>query len=217
MRCKSGEVHSVNIIILAKGKSTRIRKGKAFLRVGKERILDDILGKLKGIKASDEEIILVTNFPSLYKSYQVKIARDIIPNRGPLGAIYTGLTVSSALYNFILACDMPFISTDLIQYMREKEKDYHILVPRYQNHFEPLHAIYSRSILPRIKDNLDQGIFKIQSLFSQVRTRYIQEEELNLFENWQSFFFNVNREVDLRRAREKHHRDHSTNRLFHIA
>jgi len=138
----------MNMIILAKGESTRMGKGKAFLRVGKERILDDMLRKLKGIKASDEEIILV---------------------------------------------------------------------PRYQNYFEPLHAIYSRSILPRIKENLDQSIFKIQSLFFQVRTRYIQEEELNLFGNWRSFFFNVNKEADLRKAREKHHRDDITNRLFHIA
>lgn len=214
MRRKNREMHSVNMIILAKGESARIRKGKAFLRVGKDRILDDMLSKLKGIKASDEEIILVTNFPSLYKSYHVKIARDIISNRGPLGAIYTGLLVSRALYNFILACDMPFISTDLIQYMCQKEKDYHILVPRYQNYFEPLHAIYSRSILPHIKENLDQGIFKIQSLFSKVKTRYIQEEELNLFGNLRSFFFNVNKEADLRRAREKHHRDGGINSLF---
>ena len=192
----------MNIVILAKGESTRIGKGKAFLRVGKDRILDDMLRKIKGIKACDEEIILVTNFPSLYKSYDVKIARDIIPHAGPLGAVYTGLTVSRALYNFILACDMPFISTDLIQYMCQKEKDYDILVPRYQGYFESLHAIYSRSTVPRIREHLHQGIFKIQSLFSRVRTRYIQEEELNFFENWRSSFFNINKEVDLRRARE---------------
>jgi molybdopterin-guanine dinucleotide biosynthesis protein A len=43
------------------------------------------------------------------------IRRDLRPGNGPLGGIYTGLKTSRAEAEVFLACDMPFITPDLLR------------------------------------------------------------------------------------------------------
>ena len=51
-------------IVLAGGRSSRMRSNKAFIEVRGQRIIDNIIGKLSD---TFDEIVLVTNDPDLYK------------------------------------------------------------------------------------------------------------------------------------------------------
>jgi molybdopterin-guanine dinucleotide biosynthesis protein A len=53
-----------------------------------------------------------------YKSFGYPVIRDKVSGIGPLGGIYSSLLKSSNELNFILSCDMPLISTDLVRYIR---------------------------------------------------------------------------------------------------
>ena len=56
------------------------------------------------------EIIIVTNQKDLFSNLDSKIYSDLIPNRGALGGLYTGLFFSSFPFSFCVACDMPFLN-----------------------------------------------------------------------------------------------------------
>ncbi len=75
-------------IILAGGENRRMGSDKAFLVIDGRPIIEHILSVFKGLF---EKIIIVTNSPERYKSYDVAVFSDALDVRGPLTGIYTGL------------------------------------------------------------------------------------------------------------------------------
>ena len=197
------EINPTNLIILAGGKGRRLGKEKAFLEVGGRKLLDRVLDQLKLIQRQDEKIIIVTQETGCFRSYEnVEIKEDIISGRGPLEGIYSGLVFSQTKYSLVLACDMPFLSAELLDFMLRIKRDYQVLIPRPSDQMEPLVAIYSREILPIIEELLGQGNRRVSNLFSYLRVRYLNEREIVRFGQPERLFFNVNTLTDLSRANE---------------
>jgi len=185
-------------IILAGGKSRRMKKNKVLLQIDKKLVIESIVEKLKIVF---DDVVIIGNFSLDYRFSGVRLVKDIVSEKGPLGGIYTGLSVSQSKYSFICGCDMPFLNINLIQYMVRKKTDYNVLIPKYGDCFEPLHAMYSKSIIPVIKEKIEQGTYSIQSIFPKVKVKYITEKEMEKFGNWQEFFFNINTPSHLKTAR----------------
>ena len=186
-------------IILAGGKSRRMKKDKALLQIGKKQVIELIIEKLKIVF---DDVVIIGNFSLDCRFSGARLIEDMVSEKGPSGGIYTGLSVSQSKYNFICGCDMPFLNVNLIQYMLRRKTDYDILIPKYGDCLEPLHAIYSKSILPVIKKKIEQGTYRIQSIFPKVKVKYITEKEMEKFRDWRHFFFNINTLSDLRSARK---------------
>jgi molybdopterin-guanine dinucleotide biosynthesis protein A len=74
-------------------------------------------------------------------------------------------------------------------------------VPVFNERFEVLHAIYSKSCIPRIQDLLAERILSVIRLLNRVKVRHINEEEIERFDRIYSSFINVNTQVDLLTAR----------------
>jgi molybdopterin-guanine dinucleotide biosynthesis protein A len=185
-------------IILAGGRASRMEaRDKSFLEIDNEPIIKRQLRKLKSLS---QEVIIVSNSPDNYKGLkEVKVISDVVPNCGPLGGIYSGLLASRDDYNFVVACDMPFIDSALIQYMHKNAYGYDIVVPRIYNRYEPLFCIYSKKCLKYIKELLDKKVFKISTFFSEVVAREITENEVVQFTSPEKVFINVNTQEDLKR------------------
>lgn len=178
-------------IILAGGKSRRMAGyNKAFLKIDKEPI---IKRQLKVIKKYFKKIIIVTNSVDKYRGLRgVKVISDITAHQGPLGGILSGLLVSPDKYNFVLACDIPFINLPLVKYMHEKRAGFDVVVPKINNRYEPLFGIYSKNCVRYIKLQLTKKDFKITRLFPKVKVRKIIRKEIIRFGNPQDFFMNIN-------------------------
>lgn len=183
-------------IILAGGKATRMRgQDKAFLKIGNIPL---IKRQLRLLKRYFKKIIIVTNSPQRYKNLKgVEVVTDIMPYQGPLGGIYSGLLASRHNYNFVVACDMPFINLDLIKYMSKKMDGFDVVVPKINNRYEPLFCIYSRNCLKYIKELLDKKIFKIRKFFSKVRVKEITKHQVQQFASPEVIFANINTKEDL--------------------
>src|SRR4030043_189952 len=95
-------------IILSGGRSTRMGKNKAFLRVGGEHLIDRTV---RLFRAVFREVIIVTASPLDYLDQETVIVTDILPERGALGGIYTGLFYAAHQQAFVAACDTPFLDT----------------------------------------------------------------------------------------------------------
>ncbi len=183
-------------IILAGGKASRMKgQDKAFLKIGNEPLISR---QLRLLKKFFKEIIIVTNLPKEYGIIKdVKVISDIVPHQGPLGGIYSGLMVSNSFYNFVVACDMPYIDTGLIEYMYKESSGYDAVVPRINKKYEPLYSFYSKNCLKFIGQLLDKKMFRINKLFSQINVREITGGEVGQFALGEEIFTNINTREDL--------------------
>src|SRR4030042_5654704 len=113
-------------IILSGGRSTRMGKNKAFLRVGGERLIDRTVRLFRTVF---REVIIVTAGPLDYLDQETVIVTDILPERGALGGIYTGLFYAGEEHAFVAACDMPFLNRPFLEYMASLATRYDLGVP----------------------------------------------------------------------------------------
>jgi molybdopterin-guanine dinucleotide biosynthesis protein A len=193
----------ISSIILAGGKSLRLGHDKVLEKIGDKSLLEQVVSR---IDSFSKDIIIVTaperTFAPLANHPKVKIVSDIFPGQGSLGGIYTGLVESSSFYNLVVAADMPFLNESLARYMIEKSDGFDFVLPRVNNLFEPLHAVYSKNCIAPIKSILEQGKKVIVELFDYVKVRYIEAEEIERFDPKHLSFFNINTKADLDLARD---------------
>lgn len=177
-------------VILSGGRNSRMGgTNKAFLEVAGRRIIEGTVGLLKEIF---QEVIIVTNTPLAYLDLNVTLVTDILPDKGPLGGLYTGLFWASHPRAFVCACDMPFLDSRFIEYMAAQAPPYDIVVPATVEAREPLHAIYGKGCLPAIKHNLDRERFKIVDFYKGHRTLTIIPDIIEKFAPVDKMFLNLN-------------------------
>jgi len=193
----------INCIILAGGKSSRLGRNKLVEKVGDDSLLRRVISRLK---VFDCGITLVLGqhqkYPEDIDFRDVKTVRDVYPNLGPLGGIYSGLRASDAYYNLVVAGDMPFLNTELLGYMLQTIHDDEILVPRTGDVLEPLHAIYTTDCLSSIEYLISRGKLSLLDLFPLVKTGYLNTEMIEQYDPAHNSFFNINNEQDLLTARK---------------
>lgn len=184
---------SISGIILAGGKSSRMKSDKAFLKLGEKTIIEELISRLE---KKFQTLIIIANDREKYEIFGKPVIKDIIPDKGPLGGIYTGLVTSDSFYNFIFSCDAPFVNFDLIDYMSDNLNNVDIIVPRCDGRFHPLHAIYSTECINPIREQLDKNDLKVTNFFSKVNTRVVDESELEKLDLGQEPFRNINTRED---------------------
>ncbi len=191
----------VSAILLAGGKSSRMGRDKARLKLGGDKeMLQVIAGKL--FQLSDD--IVVSTDGRRYEDIGIPVrwAKDIKPGAGSFMGLYSGLKEAKYKYALVVACDMPFLNPDLLRYMIGLPRDYCILAPKVEEKIETLHAIYSKDCLPRMAELLEAGHLRINDLFSIVPVRYLSLEELDRFDPEHRSFFNVNSPGQLEEAQK---------------
>ena len=188
-------------IVLAGGLSRRLGRDKAIELFGEVPLIARVIGRLSAL--TNETVVVVNNEArggELPLPDDTRVAVDIYPESGSLGGIFSGLTAANSDWGFVVACDMPFLNTDLIAHMLTLREDYDAVVPLLDGYPEPTHAAYSKACLPHIESRLKAGQLKIAGFFDDVRVRYVSESEIYNFDAELLSFFNVNRPDDLERA-----------------
>lgn len=193
----------ISCIILAGGKSLRLGQDKVLEKVGNKSLLEQVISRIDSIT---KNIIIVTaeerTFPQIASYLKLKVVPDSFPGKGSLGGIYTGLVTSDSFYNLVVACDMPFLNQSLLRYMIEVSNGFDFVIPRVNNLFEPLHAVYSKNCVDPIEFIIKQGRKVIIELFNFVKVRYVEAEEIDRFDPKHLSFFNINTKEDLELARK---------------
>ncbi len=185
---------NVTGIILCGGKSSRMGENKALLEFEGVRLIDRVLD---GLRALFQEIILVTNTPRDYTDLDAEIVTDIIPGKGAIGGIYSGLFYASGDCSFVCACDMPFIEQAFISYMVRRSGTYDVVVPRSRDGRQPLHALYSRRCLNKMEKQIHENRLKISDLYQSMKVLEIGPEEIAAHaREGERVFFNVNTKED---------------------
>lgn len=189
-------------IILAGGKSSRLGRNKGVQALGRKTLIQWIVDRLATIST---EIIIATarGEPMLPSpSPMVRTVADVYPGKGPLAGMHSGLGASSNPRAFVVACDTPFLSPDLLQYMAQAYSTADVVVPRLGSSLEPLFGVYSTTCLAPIQKLLEQDKRRIYELFGMVTVRYVEQAEIDRFDPEHLSFFNINSEQDLDKARK---------------
>jgi len=196
--------HLITSIVLAGGKGIRLGKDKLQEVVGGRPLLQRVIDSLSPIS---EQILVVTaqgqkRLAILATQSKVASVPDIYPGRGALGGIYTGLTTTKSQYSLVVAADMPFLNTDLLQHLVTEAPGFDVVMPRIDGEIEPLHAVYSRDCLPAIQEQIERNQLQIRIFLERVRVRYVELAEIDMFDPRHMSFLNVNTPEDLTKAQE---------------
>jgi molybdopterin-guanine dinucleotide biosynthesis protein A len=182
-------------IILAGGKSTRMQANKSFEKIKGRTLIEIIVNILKPI--FNDKIIIITNETELYGHLNVRLHRDLLQGKGPLGGIYTGLMVSPSFYNFFLPCDMPFVNGEAIEYMIQEKEGYDVIVPVIRGYIEPLYGIYSKNCTKPIETCLLKNRLQVKCFYPLVRVKTIPETAFKKMDPQLKMFVNINTRKEL--------------------
>jgi molybdopterin-guanine dinucleotide biosynthesis protein A len=181
-------------------------QNKAFLSVGNQQILDRVFDTFQGLF---EQILLVTNDPLEYLSWDVTIVTDLFSIRSSLTGIHAGLFHSSAPHSFVTACDTPFLKEGLIRALLEElEPKWDVIIPVTEGGKQPLCAIYSKRCMKPIECLLKNEDPRIIKFFPKVRVKEISETRLRTVDPDLVSFFNVNSPEDLAASEKMLKDDH---------
>jgi molybdopterin-guanine dinucleotide biosynthesis protein A len=186
--------NDISAFILAGGKSRRFGQDKAtYIYMGKP-LIEHVLDILKRLFS---DISIIGDNSERFRFPGVPCYPDLIKGIGPLGGIYTALNHAKNRYSFICACDMPYLTTDLIEYMIQQSEGSDVIIPFINDNYEALHAIYSKNCLIPSEESIKIGSKRIISFFDRVRVKKINEDEIGKFVSPEKAFRNINYIEDL--------------------
>ncbi len=152
-------------IILCGGRSRRMGRAKAFLPYEGTTMLAHIVKVLGTIFS---KVMLVSNEPSDYEDFGLDVVKDILPHRGPLGGILSGLLVAETDHSFVVACDMPLVDERLIREMAAARFDRDVVILSHPQGLEPLLGVYSKTCIKPLEESLFSGQLSVHDLLGSL-------------------------------------------------
>ena len=132
------------------------------------------------------------------------IVYDEVAHQGPVGGIYYGLRAIRGEAAFVTSCDVAFLQLPFIDYLLSQLNHdayrYDVVVPFWQDRFQPLHAVYRTSVIPHLQEQLATQRLRPVFLYDTVPTRKISPEAIKHFDPDGLSFLNMNTEADYQAA-----------------
>jgi molybdopterin-guanine dinucleotide biosynthesis protein A len=175
--------------ILAGGLATRFGgRDKGGLVVDGRTIRDRQLETLSAV--CDDVMIVGGDRPA--GEYGTRRVTDIVARSGPMGGVHAALTAARHDAVFVVACDMPHVTAPLVAYFVELSAVADLVLPRTEQGYHPLCAVYRRACIQPIARRLARRELKMAALVSDVRIRVVAPEELDRFGDHLRLLANVN-------------------------
>jgi molybdopterin-guanine dinucleotide biosynthesis protein A len=187
--------------ILAGGESSRMGRDKALLEldgvplvVRTARLVESVAG-----------VPTVIGNPEAYRSLGLRAIGDDWPGAGPLGGIATALRASSAPWNLVVACDLPYLTRAWLDYLvsRALASDADAVLPMNVRGAEPLCAMYHKRCEPAIRAALERDTRKVTQGLEGARVEYLEPSEWKAFDSGGLLFKNMNAPEDYEEARAR--------------
>jgi molybdopterin-guanine dinucleotide biosynthesis protein A len=195
--------------IQAGGRSSRMKLDKAWLEIDGAPMIERAVAAAKPVAGRLGIIVNAANpqverYERLAVSCDARLIFDMHEHLGPLGGIHTALKhCGDGELALILACDLPFITTEFLSFLCEIHQTPiphspfptppDVTVPLDQSdRLQPLAAIYDQSLEAVVRQMLAANEFKVDLLHSQVSTRRVGFDEFAHLRDAERFFINVN-------------------------
>lgn len=190
----------LSLVIQAGGESRRMGKDKALIPFLGRTMIERVLGRISKLA---DEVLVTTNKPESYAFLGLRLVPDVIPGRGALGGLYTALSAAGQPLVAVVACDMPFVSSELLAYERDllNQGGYDAVIPRTQGGTEPFHAVYQReACLPLVEAVIQADKWRVDAWYANANVRLLSPEETRPYDPQGLAFWNVNTPEELAEA-----------------
>ncbi len=188
--------------VLAGGQSRRLGRPKALVPVDgvplglwSVRALEGA-GLSAGIVSADEAIGKVLGVPS---------RADLRPGLGPLGGLWTALEWARERGDdgvFLLACDMPFITKEVVRLVLDQPGVASAVVPFGPDGMEPLCALYRLPCVEAVEKRVSSGDLSLHGVLGVLDASLVDRILLSGVVDPKICFSNVNTVADVVRAEE---------------
>jgi molybdopterin-guanine dinucleotide biosynthesis protein A len=121
-----------------------------------------------------------------------RLVPDLVAGCGPLGGLHAALTAAANDVTFLVACDMPYITSAFAAHLAELTKEADAVVPYTERGYHPLCAAYTRACLEPVTRRLLSGQLQMTALLDEVRLRRVTAEEIDRFGDRHRLLANVN-------------------------
>jgi molybdopterin-guanine dinucleotide biosynthesis protein A len=200
-------VAAVEGFILAGGESSRMHADKGLLEIAGVPMIVRAARLVESVVVAPA---VVVGTPEKYRGLGLRAMADDWPGCGPLGGIATALRASSAEWNLIVACDLPYLTRVWLEYLLQRARDSAeeavvAMNPTAANKrgAEPLCAMYHKGSEPAIRRTLERGVRKVTDGLAELRVEMIEPAKWKGFDSDGLLFKNVNTPADYEEAKAK--------------
>lgn len=176
----------LSCVVQAGGLSSRMGCDKARMPFCGKPLIERVLGCLAQVAG---ELVVTTSRPSelvyleesTFDGLRPRVVMDIDGPAGAMRGIASSLAAARLPLVAIVACDMPFVSPELIGALadRVKEAPLDVCVPREERGIEPLCAVWRReACAPAACELLASDRQRIRCLIDRVHAGYLDEPQI---------------------------------------
>jgi len=182
-------------IILSGGKSSRMGVNKSFLKIDEKTIIERIAELMKSLF---NEVDIITNETNEYEFLKLPLYQDIYKGMGPLGGIHSGLVNSKTEKNFIISCDIPLITKEMIEHIINYKTKKPIVFCEAAGYHQPLAGVYKKDILSKIDEvightkNVSDN--SLHFFLKIIEAEIINPQNLSFYSD--DLFYNINNPKD---------------------
>ena len=156
------------------------------------------------------QVVVIAPEDRGYQQLGFEVISDVFPGGGPLGGIATGLIAGDGTDLLVVACDHPFLSGSLLEWMATLDGAFDAVAPKTHGEsrqggeqiVHTLHAIYRPSCLPVLEELITVGYRSSTDLFNRIRLRALSEAEMSARDPSLRSLLNVNTPEALEWARQ---------------
>jgi molybdopterin-guanine dinucleotide biosynthesis protein A len=155
----------IEVCILAGGLSSRMGRDKA------------------GIALNGKKLLARVKMEAEKTGWKVRVVRkDVVERCGPLGGVYTALKTSKKDAVLFVACDMPFVSAELLQRVAGAMTGKVDAVFTKQKDFVTFPFALRTSALEVVDEQIRSGDLSLQNLARTLKVRLVRAKASEVFD-----------------------------------
>jgi molybdenum cofactor guanylyltransferase len=186
--------------ILAGGASSRMGTDKSQLLIERQTFTERIADTLRKVTDS------VTVVGRTLSDSSLPSVPDVYPQWGALGGLHAALTAATREWAIVIACDLPFVTSELFSHLATLRLDHDAVVPiQPDGRPQPLAAFYRvEPCRRRATELIEMGQRRPLDLLETVKTRWVAFDEIRNLDQSERFFVNINTPKDYDEAIRGH-------------
>lgn len=184
--------------ILAGGASSRMGTDKSQLLLEDQTFVERIAATLLTVTNSVRLVGGRENSP-------LPTVADVYPQWGALGGLHAALSACRTDWAVVVACDLPFVTSELFRRLASLRPDHDAVVPMQPDgRPQPLAALYRADpCARRATELIESGRRRPLDLLQSVNTRWVDFAEIANLAQAERFFVNINTPEDYYKATRK--------------
>lgn len=174
MRTAMKQIRSAACVILAGGKNSRMNGfPKGLLKIGPYTFMDEILHTVQVF----DRIFISANTED-YDGFGYPVIGDLIPERGPLGALHASLHMITDDPVLLVPCDTPQLrQKTILRLFQALGPDDDAVVVRCEGTVYPVIGLYRHRVLDAVTEQLSGDRYSMRYLLDHVQTVYCDLED----------------------------------------